>query len=162
MKKVCIFFLLAMLLCSCAAEETFETVSDELIQPVMATPRQISVKLPDEAVAPVLESDEEQIYLCEDYEIILETLDSGDLNATVRHISGYDKENLTVIKTGMDGVDRYEFVWVFAGEEGSRLGRAVILDDGSYHYCMSVMRSAEETEESQIVWNDVFGSFSLT
>ena len=57
--------------------------------------------------------------------------------------------------------DRYEFVWVSAGETGERLGRGVILDDGSYHYVMTVLRDAESTENSQIVWNDVFASFRL-
>ena len=65
------------------------------------------------------------------------------------------------MQTQRDGVDRYEFVWVSAGEKGERLGRAVILDDGNYHYCMSVLRDADSTEKTQIVWRDVFASFTL-
>ena len=151
----------AQLLSGCAAEETFETVADDWVAPVMAQPREISVRLPDNAVAPVLESDSEQVYLSEDYEIVIETLSSGDLNATVQSISGYGKDQLTVMETQWDGVSRYEFVWVSAGERGDRLGRAVILDDGDYHYCMSVLRDADATEMSQVVWSDVFNSFAL-
>lgn len=161
MKKSCILLLLAFLLCGCAAEETFETISDEIVAPVMAQPRQITVRLPDNAVAPVLESDSEQVYMSEDYEIVIETLSSGDLNATIQTLSGYGKDQLTVMETQQDSVTRYDFVWVSAGEAGDRLGRAVILDDGSYHYCMSVLRDAETVEKSQIVWSDVFQSFAL-
>lgn len=150
-----------LFLCGCGAEETFETVADEWVAPVMAKPRQISVRLPDNAVAPVLENDSQQIYMAENYEIIIENLSSGDLNATIQTISGYGKDELTVLETQWDDVTRYEFVWVSAGEQGDRLGRAVVLDDGDYHYCLSVLRDAENTKMSQIVWSDVFQSFTL-
>lgn len=162
MKIICMVLILAAVLCGCRAEETFETISDDIVSPVMAQPREISVRLPDNVVAPVLESDSEQIYICEEYEIILEKMDSGDLNATIQEMTGYNKEQLTVVQTVQDDADRYEFVWVSAGENCDRLGRGVILDDGSYHYCMSVLRDAEEIESTQIVWSDVFQSFSLT
>lgn len=161
MKKYCLVILLAFWLCGCAAEETFETISDEIVAPVMAQPREITVRLPDNAVAPVLESDTQQIYMSEDYEIVIETLSSGDMNATIQALCGYSKDQLTIMQTQWDDVSRYEFVWVSTGERGDRLGRAVILDDGDYHYCMSVLRDAETMETSQIVWSDVFNSFAL-
>ncbi len=159
MKRFWILLPLVFLLGGCAGEETFETLSDDIILPVMASPRQISVQLPEQAAAPVLDSDREQVYLCGNSEIILETLSAGDLNATVRHVSGFDKDSLTLMRTESQGMKRYEFVWTSAGEQGDRLGRAVILDDGNYHYCLSVLRDAEEA--SQIVWNDVFSSYGL-
>lgn len=161
MRRIWMAAALALLLSGCGAKETLETVSDTIIEPVPAAPAQISVRLPDNAVAPVLESESEQVYLCEDYEIVVETHASGDLDATIAAISGYDREQLTVMQTQQDGAARYDFVWVSAGESGDRLGRAVILDDGSYHYCMSVLRDAENQEKSQVVWSDVFASFSL-
>ena len=161
MKKLWILLALTLLLCGCAAEETLETVSDDIIQPVMAQPGEISVRLPDNAVAPVLESDSEQVYLSEDYEIIVETVGGGDLSATIQRISGYTPDNLTVMETAQEGAKRYDFVWASAGENGDQLGRAVILDDGNYHYCLSVLRDADTTEKSQIVWRDVFDSFKL-
>ena len=151
-------FGLAIVLCGCRAEETLETVNDEWIVPVMAQPREISVRLPDNALAPVLEQDGRRLYMGQDYEIMLETLASGDLNATIRALSGYEKEQLTVFETRQEDTDRYDFVWTTAGEKGDRLGRAVILDDGDYHYCMSVLRDAGDT---LVVWKDVFRSFSL-
>lgn len=154
-----LLILMMVLLCGCGAKETFETISDEPVQEVMAQPREISVRLPDNAVAPVLESDAQQVYMSEYYEIVIETLASGDLDATVRSLCGYDKENLTIMETQWDNVTRYDFVWAAAGEKGDRLGRGVVLDDGKHHYCMTVLRDADET--SQVVWRDVFASFTL-
>lgn len=154
-----LLMLMTFLLCGCAASETLETIADEPIQAVMAQPREISVRLPDNAVAPVLEGETEQVYMSEDYEIVIETLSAGELDATMRSICGYERNQLTVMETQWDNVTRYDFVWAAAGEKGDRLGRAVVLDDGEYHYCMSVLRDAETV--SQIVWRDVFTSFTL-
>ena len=161
MKKIILFVLMMLLLCGCAAEETLETVSDELVQPLMAQPREIAVSLPGEASIPTMEGDTGRIYLAEDYEICIQTLDAGDLNATIQTVSGYEKDTLTVMNTESDGVERYEFVWASVGEKGERIGRGVILDDGNYHYVMTVLRDADTTETSQIVWGDVFASFQL-
>ncbi len=160
MKILCLL-LLPLLLGGCGTQETFETISDDLVAPVMAQPREISVRLPDNAVAPVLESDAQQVYMSEQYEIVIEQLSGGDLNATIQTLSGYGKDQLTVMQTRQGSADRYEFVWVSAGERGDRLGRAVILDDGMYHYCLSVLRDAATVENSQVVWSDVFQSFTL-
>ena len=162
MKHIWIAAALALLLGGCGAKETLETVADDIsVQPVPVSPREISVRLPDNAVAPVLDSDSEQVYLCEDYEIVIDTHASGDLSGTIAALSGFEPDQLTVMHTERSGIQRYDFVWVSAGEAGDRLGRAAVLDDGSYHYCMSVLRDAENPKKSQIVWRDVFDSFTL-
>ena len=162
MKKYIWMVLLMLLLCGCAAEETYETLSDDLVHPVMAQQRSISVELPGEAAMPAMESDAGRIYLCEAYEIAIQTMAAGDINATVQALSGHDKAQLTVLETEHDGCTRYEFVWAAAGESGDRIGRSVILDDGNYHYTMSVLRNADPTEVSQISWDQVFQSFQLS
>lgn len=162
MRKCVILLPLLLLLTGCAREETLETVADEYIQPVaMAQPRRISVELPDDVVSPVLNNTSEQMYLCNGYEIVIETREAGNLNDTIESLSGYGKEDLTVMATQDGDAARYEFVWAAAGEDGDRIGRAVILDDGNYHYCMSILRDASTTEGSQIVWRNVFDSFQL-
>lgn len=161
MKKYVFLMLSALLLAGCGAEETFETISDEAILPVMAQPREITVQLPEEAAVPVLESEGERVYVCEGYEIIIETLSAGDVGRTIRTLCGYAKDDLTVMETQWQEVSRYEFVWASTGENGHRLGRAVILDDGQYHYCMTVLRDAG-TGDSRAVWNEVFDSFNLS
>ena len=161
MKVMILFAIAALLFSGCGGEETLETISDELVLPVMAQPGEIQVELPGEAAMPAMESDTGRMYLASDYEIYIQTLEAGDLEKTIRSLTGYDKEDLTVIQTGSQGVSRYEFVWTCAGETGDQIGRGVVLDDGNYHYTMTVLRDADTTETSQIVWNDVFSSFAL-
>lgn len=162
MKVFWMALMAALLLCGCASEQTLETVADDPAQAVAAvSPRHIDVRLPEGAVAPVLDSTAEQVYLSEEYELVVQTLAAGDLNGTIETLSGHSREDLTVMQTSLDGIDRYEFVWAAAGERGDRLGRGVILDDGSYHYCLSVLRDAEQEGKSQIVWQDVFASFTV-
>jgi len=147
-----------LLLCGCSAEETMETVSDEWLVPAMAQPQEITVHLPDNMVAPTMEQSGRRLYLADGYEIMLETIAAGDLDATIRSLTGYDSDRLTVIQTRQGDAERYDFVWSAAGEHGARLGRGTILNDGNYHYCLSALRDAGET---LIVWQDVFESFSL-
>lgn len=161
MKKFWILGAICLLLAGCAGQPAMETISDEIVLSVMAQPRQVTVELPDDAVAPVLESDSEQVYFSDEYQIIVETLSGGDLEATVRTLSGCDKEKLTLIETQQDGAKRYDFVWAAAGESGDLLGRGVILDDGNYHYCLSVLRSADTLNDTQVIWRNVFDSFAL-
>ncbi len=161
MKKIMLVLLFVLLLCGCTARETLETISDEILQPVMAQPREIAVNLPGEVSMPAMEGDAGRVYLASDYEIYIQTMDAGDLNATIQTVSGYEMDALTVMKTDWNGVDRYEFVWASAGENGDRIGRGVVLDDGNYHYVMTVLRDAESTGNTQIVWSDVFESFDL-
>lgn len=152
---------LALVLCGCGAKETLETIADDIpVESVLGQMREISVRLPDGAVSPVLKSEAEQLYLSEDYEILVQTCPAGNLNDTIRKLTGFDKEQLTVMETEQDGAKRYDFVWAAAGEDGERLGRAAVLDDGSYHYCLSVLRDAQG-KKSQVVWSEVFSSFGL-
>lgn len=158
MKRWLCCLLPVLLLCGCGAEETLETVADEWMVPAMAQPREVTLRLPEDLTMPVLEEADRKMYLGEDYEILVETMASGDLDATLRSLTGYSADRLTVIRTRQNDADRYDFVWTAAGEQGERLGRGAILDDGDYHYCLSVLRDADE---KIVVWQDVFASFSL-
>lgn len=161
MRFFCVL-LIMVLLTGCAAEETYETIADEILLPVMAQPGYISVDLPGETALPVIENDTGRLYVCNDYEIMIQTMESGNLDATLKTLSGLGKEDLTVMETFSDGISRYEFVWAAAGETGDQTGRGVILDDGNFHYCMSVLWDTDSSEKTQINWNQVFSSFSVT
>lgn len=161
MKKLVLICMAALLLTGCADTPVMETVADEIIEPAAVAAGRIQVELPEEAAVPVMEGGESRLYLCEDYELMIQTLEGGDLSKTVAQLTGYEKEKLTVLQTIQNGLNRYDFVWVCAGEEGEQLGRGVILDDGNYHYAMTALRPAEDTEHTQIVWRRVFESFSL-
>lgn len=162
MKKWLFLLMMAVLLTGCAAEDTLETVADEILVPVMAQPRFICVDLPGETALPVVENQNGRVYVCNDYEIVLQTMESGDLENTMQIMSGLTQEDLTVMETYNDGISRYDFVWAAAGEMGDQIGRGAILDDGSYHYCLSVLSNAEGNEKSHINWEDVFTSFCLS
>lgn len=160
MKKFGVLFFAMLMLTACASQQTAETVADDMAVPVMAEPRKISVDLPEDGEQTVVEGVSGNLYLGSGYTIAIETLDAGDLDRTVYDLTGFHKTSLTVITTESDGVKRHEFVWATAGETGEQLGHGVILDDGNYHYCMSVLRPAE-AEMSQIIWDQVYQSFSL-
>ncbi len=162
MRKWLVWTFMALLLSGCAAQEAMETVSDELAAPALAPQCQILVELPQEAASPAVESDSGRLYLCEGYEISIQTLESGNLDGTVRSVSGYGKDELTVMHTQQGECDRYDFVWACAGEGGDRIGRAAILDDGSYHYVLMVLGDAETAHANEPAWVRLFQTFELT
>ena len=98
MKKLWIVIAL-FLLCGCGAEETFETVADEMVLEVLAQPREILLTLPEETLLPAMESDGCTIYLCSGYDVAVQTFSSGDLNATVQQLCGFDSSELTIMET---------------------------------------------------------------
>ena len=162
MKKTrVIIAVIALLLAGCGDTETVETISDEILQPVSAEMRQIYLELPGEAASPAVESGSDRLYQCDTYDIRVQILEGGDLNRTIQALSGYEKESLTVIETRQDGWDCYEFVWASVGESGDQIGRAMILSDGSYHYCVSVLGDAASRVENQVHWDGLFDSFTL-
>ena len=133
MKKYAIFLLISLLLAGCAAEETFETVADDWVQSVAAPMREVILILPEEAAAPVSAGEKGMLYRCGGYEIMVETLSSGDLEATVREVTGYSLENLTVLETREGDYKRYDLIWSCMGEQGQQGGLFVghpVLEDG--------------------------------
>lgn len=162
MKKWMILVVLALMLTGCTARETYETVADEVIQAVSAQPRQIHIELPEEAVLPVMENEDGQLYMCKDYDVEVMTLDGGDIEKTIRTVTGMDPEDLTIMETLDSELSRREFVWTAAGELGEQVCRGAVLDDGSYHYVLCAMIDAQKAAEYQEIWNGLFESFSIT
>lgn len=161
MKKCVLFVLFAVLLTGCAAEDTFETIADEWIQSAAAPKAEIVLALPEEAVSPVASGDDGTLYQCDGYEICVQTLESGDLDATLRRVTGFDRDHLTVIETEFQGVTRYDLVWSCMGENGEQVARACILDDGNYHYVLSTLADAARAGEFAETWEALFGSYAL-
>lgn len=162
MKKCLLILSMLFLLSGCGAEETMETVSDEIVTPVLAQMRQIFVELPEEAASPAVESGSDRLYLCETYEIAIQTVEAGDLSATIQSVSGYEMDDLTVMHTVEEGIDCYEFVWSTMSDSGESVGRAKVLDDGNYHYILSVLGDAEKARSNHPVWLYMFDTFTLS
>ena len=160
MKRILLVLLMSLLLAGCAEAELGETVADVWQEAVtVAAPRETRLELPGEAVACAMESDTERLYFGDGYEVMVQTLSGGDLDATIRSLTGFDREDITVLQSQSDP-KRWEFAWASAGEGGERLGRGVVLDDGNYHYCLTVLQDADD-DDCQIIWSQVFNSFEL-
>jgi hypothetical protein len=162
MKIVIVLLALTMLLTGCGAQETFETVQDMMPVEPVASPQQFFVNLPENAATPTFQDgDREQLYVCQDYCITKQILDGGDLQKTLMHVTGKTREELELLKTKGVAWDRYDFVWTSAGEEGLQLGRACILDDGDFHYVLSVMAQEESAGKLRQTITDVMDSCTL-
>lgn len=160
MKRILLVLLMSLLLAGCAEAELGETVADVWQEAVtVAAPRETRLELPGEAVACAMESDTGRLYFGDGYEVMVQTLSGGDLDATIRALTGFDREDITVLQSQSDP-KRWEFAWASAGEGGERLGRGVVLDDGNYHYCLTVLQDADD-DDCQIIWSQVFNSFEL-
>ena len=139
MKKI--VWILAVVLCftGCMDMEqpVMETVSDVIPEPVAADPKPMAVWLPDDAASQTM-AEGEACYTWGDCELRLQTLDGGDILATLSSLTGQDPRKLTVMEYERDGLRLYQTVWSMTGEEGITLGRCMVADDGSYHYCISL------------------------
>jgi hypothetical protein len=161
MKKVCLLFVLMFLLTGCSFQ-TFEQVHDGEEVPAMAVPATVQINLPEDAASPTMQGESGTLYFCGDYDIGVEILPSGNLSSTLQSLTGFEKENLNLIQTVRGGAVCYEGVWSAVGEAGDMIGRVLVLDDGKYHYCVSVMANADNAGTYAEEWNKVLSSVVLT
>ena len=149
------------MLTGCAGRQVWETVNDPWVE-VAAPCREVKLKLPAEAMTPVLQNPGAgQLYLCDGYTLAVQTLNGGDLDATMRQITGFSLDALTCIQTACGEYEKYECVWSAAGEGSDQVGRAVVLDDGHYHYAVSVMADHVTAGTLTQAWQKLLGSVSL-
>ena len=162
MKKLWVLPILALLLAGCGSEKMMETVSDMEETPVIAAEQRVLIQLPQELSAPVLQSEKTgTLYICDDYSVTVQTVASGDLNATIRNVTGKDRADLQIMQTEELGVKRYRWVWATGGEKGVQVGRGCILDDGNYHYVLTALADEDAAGGVQSAWKEIFGSFRL-
>ena len=160
MRVLCLAMICVLLLFGCSAQQTMETVEDVYASLPEPARRDMSISLPTDASLGLVNGSK-KLYFCDGYEIMVDVLPAGDLNATLLDVTGYPRKALTVMETAVSDLDRYECVWSAAGEGGDVVGRAVILDDGNYHYCLCVIGSADDTGSLQQTWSELLTSFSV-
>ena len=160
MKRILCYAVLACLLAGCGQEPVMETVADELVFS-QAEPKQIQVHLPEETVLPVMETEDGSLYLCRDFEVSVQTLPGGDLERTVRSLTGFSAADVTIMETASDGLTRYDLAWSCAGELGPQVGRASILSDAGWHYCLTAMTAEENAQSYWEIFNGMFESFAV-
>ncbi len=162
MKKLIILGLMVFMLSGCREQTVFETVDDAYVQSVHVSAKQIVVELPQNAAVQVMENtDGEQVYLCDGYTVTLQTLPGGDMARTLKTVTGYAPDRLQPIRTQDGQFKKVQCVWSCAGEGGDQLGRCAVLDDGSFHYVVSVMADAFRAGQLQQVWQELFDSFTI-
>lgn len=160
MKKMIALVCTMLMLTGCSVQ-TFEKVEDLNDVPALATPATLLMDLPEEAAAPAMQGSSGTLYFCGNYDIMVEVMPSGNLNSTLQILTGFEREELNLMQTLRCGVDCYEGVWSAAGEAGDHVGRVLVLDDGSYHYCVSVMAMAEDAGQCTEDWNQLLESVAL-
>lgn len=162
MKRILITAISLFFLVGCSARETFETVDDTLAQPVMAPMRQVQLLLPNEAVTPTMENGENgRIYLCDGYTVMVQTFLTGDLNGTLQQVTGFPRESLTLMETSQEGITRYECAWSSMGEGENQVCRCAVLDDGNYHYVVTVMAPESQAGAYLETWQNLMSSITL-
>lgn len=163
MKKLLGIFALCLCLTGCGTVETFETLGEVQHEPVEAAVMgTVQLQLPADATGEVFSADNITLYECDRYTVTVQTVEAGDLDGTITALSGFRRDQLTVITTAAGENKCYEWVWTAAGEQGDLMCRAMVLDDGNYHYCLCTMALATDMLAVQESWNEVFSSFSLT
>ena len=160
MRKLWVLVMAAVMFGGCAAEPAMETVADEQVLAESAM-KEITMELPGEPVLPVMRTDTGEIYICEDFEVSVETLPGGDIQRTVQMLTGFGMEDVTVMETTVGERTRYDLAWSAMGETGPEVGRAAVLCDGQYHYCLSVMTAEENAAACREMFNGLFESFTL-
>ena len=148
-------------LCGCNGTESYEVLSDDIVGVPIAEPAKVELKLPEDSALAVMSGSDWQYYEGEHYQIILQTFSSGNLDQTLQNITGYQIDNLSVIETSVDGIDKFHCAWSAVSDEGELVGRCTILDDGMYHYCLSVLVEADAACEVRDTIDAVFATYAL-
>lgn len=158
MKKLAMLFLAMALLAGCSAVE-YEQVQDVYADQPLPQPAQLLVSLPPDAVQ--MTAQENTLWLCDGYTACVTTREAGDMEATLRAVTGHEKEQLEVYSWEEDGIKRSECTWISAGEGGDQVARTVILDDGSYHYALTLQADAKSAGALRETWQQVMATVSL-
>lgn len=161
MKKL-LLLVIAMLILTGCTSQTFETVDDLNDVSAMANPATLLLDLPEQATAHAMQCTSGTLYFCSDYDIALEIMPSGNLSGTLQTLTGFPREKLELIQTVRCGANCYEGAWTAAGEANDQVGRVLVLDDGSYHYCVCIMTSAENAGDCAAAWKEILDSVALT
>lgn len=162
MKKILFTVLVLVLLSGCQQPKTFETMSDSYIQPDLPEAQKVLLQLPEDAAQAVLEAaGTGTLYLCDGYCVAVQILPAGNLDATLREVTGYGAEKVQIWERKDGELSRFVCAWASAGEGGDQMAKATILDDGNYHYVLSVMASAEDAGELEDTWQQLMESFSI-
>ena len=159
MKRLVVLSLCAFFFCGCSAVQTMETVADDI--QVMASPATVEITYFNEDVSAITADGGDRLYFCDGYTVAVQILNSVNLENSIRMMTGYSSDDLTVMKTSRDGLPAYEYVWTAAGESQEQMCRGILLDDGMFHYAITVMADYSQAGELQQTWQELLNSVSI-
>ncbi|MBR2889286.1 MAG: hypothetical protein IKC09_03305 [Oscillospiraceae bacterium] len=160
MKKLWSVLVMALLLSGCAEAPVYESMGD-VYQVMAPQAAKLTLELPREAALLTMNSDAGDLYFCDGYILTVQTLAGGDLDRSLRTLTGYGRDMLTLLETRHPDGIRWECVWTGAGEGGDQVGRLLLMDDGNCHYAVTVMAPASEAGALRLTWDTLFASVSL-
>ena len=153
---------LALLLSGCGSQPVLETIADEQVQSVSAQVQQILIELPPDAGMQTMQSDDgAKLYLCDGFTVTVQTFEAGDLDGTLRSATGYGRQALELIETADETGKRYQCVFTTTGEGQTQVGRACVVDDGSFHYVLTVLAPEENAGSLSEQIQTVMDSFRV-
>ncbi len=161
MKKAALLLCVLCLLSGCAKKD-LETVGDAYAPGEPPVAKKLEMTIPEDAAQQVMEGETGSLYFCNSCEIAVETLAAGDIDATLRTLTGHGEKELNLLKTQRDGLTCYECVWPAAGETGDEIGRVMVLSDGNFHYCITMTARAETGAETAETWKNMVDSVKLS
>ena len=162
MKKFLAILGVCTFLGGCASQQTFETLMDAYEVSVMAELQWVDLALPEDAVIETFEQDNVgKLYLCDGYSVAVQTMEAGDLNKTLYESTGFEKDQLAIMKTKWGNVTRYDYTWCATGEAEEQICRGILLDDGNYHYVVTVMADASKAGDLTATWQHILDSAKL-
>ena len=159
MKKLCCLLIFVLFLTGCQSVQTFETMEDVYAPQAQSAPRQVELALPQDVQT--VAGANGRLYLCDGYAVTVEIFASGDLSSTLQQLTGFSPDALTMLQTMASDTRRYACAWSAAGESGDTVGRAVVLDDGQHHYCVTVMGQADDAGKLAETWQELLNSVQL-
>jgi len=157
---VSVMLVLAAVFSGCSAE-VFEPMLDVYNSGEQGTPLKMQIELPDDAAFCVMSGDTGTLYYGEHYEVSVETYPSGNISQTLYNVTGHKMEELTVMEIPVAQGNSYRCGWSAANDEGEQIGQCIIIDDGRFHYCLSVLADAEEADALRPVIRTVLNSYSF-
>ena len=162
MKKFLVVMIACLLFSGCASRQTFETILDGYDVSAMTQMQQVELSLPEDAVMETFEEESAgTMYLCNGYCVTVQTMQAGDLDKTFLETTGFSKEQLPIIKTKRGEITRYDYTWCAAGEAEEQVCRGALLDDGCYHYVITVMADASKAGDLTATWQHILDSAKL-
>ena len=152
--------------CAGEAPVSWETVEDGI--PAMATESKLTYKitfnLPEDAVQETLGGmDGPAFYTGKngDYEIIAQRMEADSLETVVKSLTGFRLDQLSPIRQREFDMDRYDFSWATTDEDGERVCRAAVLDDGGIYYAVTFSVEEESAKDCADKMDSVFSTIGL-